>query len=114
MDKPISLSIKDYLMRKLSVKMMVAEKTIDAVISHQFSSANQALAGNKSVEIAGFGKFYFNDGKAKKKLAKMLYQKEFFEKLLLQDDITPKKRQSTQTKLTNIQLAIDVLKPRVV
>lgn len=114
MDKPISLSVKDYLIRKMSVKMMLPEKTIDAVISHQFSSANEALATNKSVEIAGFGKFYFNDGKAKKKLAKMLYQKEFFERALLEEDITPKRRQNLQTKLVNIQLAIDVLKPRVI
>jgi hypothetical protein len=114
MDKPLSLSVKDYLIRKLSVKMMIPEKTIDAVVSHQFSSANEALATNKSVEIAGFGKFYFNDGKAKKKLDKMLYQKEFFERSLLEEDITPKRRQNLQTKLVNIQLAIDVLKPRVI
>jgi hypothetical protein len=114
MDKPISLSVRDYLIRKMAVKMMLPEKTIETVISHQFSSANEALSTNKSIEIAGFGKFYFNDGKAKKKLDKMLYQKELFESILLMEDITPKKRQNTQTKLMNIQLAIDVLKPRVI
>lgn len=114
MDKPLSLSVKDYLIRKMAVKMMIPEKTIDAVISQQFSSANEALSTNKSVEIAGFGKFYFNNGKAKKKLDKMLHLKELFEKMLLEENITPKKKQNTETKLKNIQLAIDVLKPRVI
>ena len=41
-DKPISLSVKDYLIRKLAVKMMTSEKTIEAVVNHQFQSAQQA------------------------------------------------------------------------
>jgi nucleoid DNA-binding protein len=66
MDKPISLSVKDYLIRKMAVKMMVTESTIDAVIRHQFSSANDATQKHKSLEISGFGKFYFNEKKAQK------------------------------------------------
>ena len=43
MDKPISMSVKDYLVRTLAVKMMVSEKTIETVINHQFQSANEAI-----------------------------------------------------------------------
>jgi len=77
-DKPISLSVKDYLIRRLAVKMMLSEKTIDTVVSHQFQSANEALFQNKSVEISGFGKFFFNEKKAHKTLEKFESQKELF------------------------------------
>ncbi len=70
MDKPISLSMKDYLIRRLAVKLMTSEKTIETVINHQFQSANEALLNNKTIEISGFGKFIFNDKKALKKMSK--------------------------------------------
>lgn len=66
MDKPINLSIKDFLIRRMAVQLMTSEKTIEAVISHQFKSANEALDKNSSIEIAGFGKWLFNHKKAKK------------------------------------------------
>lgn len=68
MDKPISLSVKDYLIRKMAVKMMVPESIVDAVITHQFSSANKAVSKHNSLEISGFGKFFFNEKKAKTKM----------------------------------------------
>ena len=54
--KPAAMNIKDYLIRLLAVKILTSEKTIDAVITHQFQSANEALDLNNSVEISGFGK----------------------------------------------------------
>ena len=71
MDKPQSLSMKDYLTRKLAVNLMMSEKVIDAIVSHQFSSANEALLSNDSVEISGFGKFYFNKNKAIKRMERL-------------------------------------------
>jgi len=68
MDRPVSLSIKDFLIRKLAVKLMREEQMIEDVISHQYKSANKALLTNDSVEISGFGKFYFNHKKAQKNL----------------------------------------------
>ena len=52
--------MKDYLIRRLAVKLMTSEKTIETVINHQFQSANEALLNNKTIEISGFGKFIFN------------------------------------------------------
>ena len=65
-DKPISLSVRQYLIRKLSVKMMVDEKIIDAIVDHQFKALNKAMVNNLSIEMSGFGKYYFNMTKAKK------------------------------------------------
>ena len=49
MDKPISLSVKDYLIRRLAPKLLTSEKVIEAVINHQFQSANEAMYSNKTV-----------------------------------------------------------------
>jgi nucleoid DNA-binding protein len=113
MDKPISLSVKDYIIRKMAVKLMMSEKAIDAVITHKFSSANEAMRDNKSVEISGFGKFVFNQKKANQRMEKMLSQKAYFESLLQDPQISEQKKASTQTKLTNVINNIEVLKPKI-
>lgn len=113
MDKPQSLSIKDWLVRKLSVKMMLSEKLIDTVVTHQFSEANIALSTNHSVEISGFGKFYFNNKKAHKTMEKLLSKEKMFQAILDDHTISEQKRISTQNKLTNTIAAIIILKPKL-
>lgn len=112
-DKPISLSVKDYLIRRLAVRMMVSEKTIETVVNHQFQEANKALTKHKSLEISGFGKFFFNEGKAVKQMAKFESQKELFSRILREEILTDQKRKSTELKL---QIALDNirdLKPKM-
>ena len=109
MDKPISLSVKDWLIRKMAVKMMVSEKTIEAVVNHQFQSANEALSQNKSVEISGFGKFIFNDKKGQKKMAKL----EQMERALKAKVENPETRTTlNESKLASVRTAIQILKPK--
>ena len=66
--KPMSLTDKEYLIRMLAIKLTTSEKTIEAVINHQFQSANEAMDVNKSIEISGFCKLMFNEKKAARKL----------------------------------------------
>lgn len=106
----MSLSVKDYLIRKLAVKLMVSEKVIDAVVNHQFSSANEALASNKTVEISGFGKFIFNQKKAEKKMAKYLAIKEALERKV---KVPEHDTNANRLKLEGITLAIQSLKPKM-
>jgi nucleoid DNA-binding protein len=113
MDKPISLSVKDYIIRKMAVKLMLNEKLIDAVVNHQFQSANDALRGNKSVEISGFGKFLFNDKKANRKMEKLLSQKAYYELMLNNPEVSEQKKSSTRIKLTNVLNNIEFLKPKL-
>ena len=112
-DKPISLSVKDYLIRKMAVKMMISEKVLDAVVSHQFSSANEAMSSCKSVEISGFGKFFFNDKKAQKTLEKHYSQKALFEKRANDETLPEAKRRNASMKLQSALDAIEDLKPRI-
>lgn len=113
MDKPASMSVKEYLIRKMSLSLVVSEKTIDAVITHQFDSANDALNTNKSVEISGFGKFYFNDKKAITLMAKFRSQQKLFTDMLLDESISAQKRRGAEMKLEQAENNIKILKPRI-
>jgi len=66
MDKPQSMSVKDYIMRVQSVRTNTPLKIIEAVVDFQFEDANKALSlpNVHSIEISGFAKFSFNMKKA--------------------------------------------------
>lgn len=66
---------KEFIIRTIASKLLFAEKTIEAVINHQFASANSAMDTNKSIEISGFGKFMFNEKKAARRLKTYLIKK---------------------------------------
>lgn len=113
MDKPISMSVKDFLIRKLAVQLMTSEKTIEAVVNHQFQNANVALQNNETIEISGFGKFYFNKKKAQKKMEKMLSKAALFEKQTNNPELSEQKRKSAANKLANTLIGIETLKPKL-
>ena len=112
-DKPVSLSIKDYLIRKMAVKMMVSEKTIEAVVNHQFQSAHEALAKHKSLEISGFGKFLFNTKKAQKLLEKLESQERLFAERMVDENLPEAKRKSSALKYEMACYGVRDLKPRL-
>ena len=93
--------------------MVISEKTIDAIVTHQFDSANDALNVNKSVEISGFGKFYFNQKKALTQYNKLLAIKQAYDKMLLDESITATKRNAVELKLQIIESSIKTLKPKI-
>lgn len=111
-NKPISLSVKDWIIRKMAVKLMMNEKTIETVVNHQFQEANDALLRNNSLEISGFGRFVFNEKKAIKMLAKYESQKALFEKWV-EDPERQNKRAANQAKLQTALDGIRDLKPKL-
>lgn len=113
MDKPMSMSVKDYLIRTLAVKMMIGEKTLEAVVNHQFQAANEAMATNKSIEISGFGKFLFNDKKAVKKFDKLTKKKEMCEGVIASPVATDQKKAYTKVVLEGTIRDLEILKPRI-
>jgi hypothetical protein len=94
--------------------MLIPEFTLDAIVSHQFQSATQAMLNTKSVEISGFGKFVFNDKKAVKKMEKLLSQKALFEKLMNDDSLSEQRRNNARLKYESVTLNISVLKPKII
>lgn len=113
MEKPTSMSLKEWIIKRMSINMVISEKTIDAVVTHQFDSANDALNVNKSVEISGFGKFYFNPKKAVTQYNKLLAIKKAYENILANESITDVKRNAVELKLKIIETSIKTLKPKI-
>jgi nucleoid DNA-binding protein len=113
MNKPISMSVREWIVKKMSIKMMLPHKIIDSVVTHQFDSANDALNVNKSVEISGFGKFYFNDVKAVKHYNKMIDIKKAYENMLLDDTLSATKRKNITVRLESATNSIKSLKPKI-
>ena len=114
MDKPISMSVKDYLVRTLAVKMLISEKTIEAVVNHQFQSANEAMDFNNSLEISGFGKFYFNEKKATKRIGQLNAKKQAMEKIISDETTSEQKRRSSQVTLDKTEALINLLKTKTI
>ena len=113
MDKPISMSVKDYLVRTLAVKMMISEKLIETVINHQFQSANEAMDTNNSIEISGFGKFYFNEKKAKKRLEDLTRKKNLMLEFIASAETSEQKKRSSQVTLEKTEALINLLKSKI-
>ena len=114
MDKPISMSVKDFLVRTLAVKMLTSEKTIEAVINHQFQSANEAMDVNNSLEISGFGKFYFNEKKATKRIGQLNAKKQAMEKIISDETTSEQKRRSSQVTLDKTEALINLLTTKTI
>jgi len=112
MDKPISISVKDFLIRTLAVKILTSEKTIEAIINHQFQSANEATDLNNSLEISGFGKFFFNKKKASKRIEALSVKKDILEKIIADEVTSEQKKKSSAVTLEKTIATIHLLKQR--
>lgn len=110
MDKPISMSVKDYLIRILAVKSLTSEKLIEAVINHQFQSANEALKTNNSVEISGFGKFIYAVKKARKKLDIITKRRAIEEAILMDENSSEQKKKRAERVIADADAAISLIK----
>ena len=113
MNKPNTMSVKEFIIKRMSISLVVSEKVIDQVVQHQFDSANDALNTNDTVEISGFGKFFFNTKKANTHYNKLLAMKQAYENTLADTSITEKKRHSTEQRMITVLSDIKMLKPKI-
>ena len=113
-DKPMSMSVKDYLLRLMSIRGNISEKTLEAVVNHQFESAQKAMQvpDEFSVELSGFGKLFFNYKKAKKKLERN-YSKEKIFTVHVETATSEAKKRAAKMKLESTLKTIEGLKPKV-
>lgn len=115
-NKPPSMSIKEFLVKKIAINKvcdkMISEKTIDTIISHQFDSANAATVTNNSIEISGFGKFVFNEKRGVKLMQKYTEQVEYYSKML-SSELTEAERRNTEMRLESINNNVKALKPKL-
>ena len=113
MDKPINLSIKDWIIRNMSVEKVIPEKVIEAVINHEFSGAREALDTCNSIEFAGLGKFVLNIGKVYKKCGKYRAIVKNIENTLAKGELTPQRRTTNHIKLEEMTAVIKYLNNRI-
>lgn len=112
MDKPVSLSVKDWIIRNMSGRMMIPERTIETVINTQFEQAYNVMKDGDILEFSGFGKLIFNKKKAVHKLRKYEEIKQAYEKWLEQP-LTEQRKKTLEIKLQSVTKDIELLKPRV-
>lgn len=112
MNKPSTMSVKEWIIKRMSIQLVTSEKIIDQVITHQFDSANDAVNTNKTVELSGFGTFHFNQKKAITQYNKLLAIEKAYENMLLDENITEVKRNAVMLKLKIIATSIKTLKPK--
>ena len=112
MDKPLTMPIKDWLIRRLSVDMMVSERVIHAIINHQYETGRQKMTEVDSIEFSGWGRFTFNRKKAEKKLN---YFREIEGAYMKQQegDISPQKARSLEGKLRILKESISYLENKL-
>lgn len=108
MDYPIKYT----LVMKLSKELNIPESVIDAVIAHEMESAKVAMNDANSIELSGFGRFYFNEKRARKKLQKCLEIKGHYERIIQEMD-DPGKRTSYQLRLQILMAQITLIKTKL-
>lgn len=112
-----NLSVKEILIKRIAVNRvtdkLISEKVIDAVITHEFSSAHKATNECNSIEISGFGKFMFNRARAIKRIETAEKVKIKLEKMLEDPEISETKRRNAQMKIASIIKNIKDLKPKI-
>lgn len=111
--------LKDVLIKEMALNRnvindrLLTENVINAVVSHQFSSAIEAMACNNSVEISGFCKFIFNQKRAVKKLGQNEANFEKYTEMLNDETLSQHERRNTQMRLTSTTAAIKALRTKL-
>jgi len=107
------MSVREWLIKTLSKRDNIPQTVIASVVTHQYDEASTALNNNNSIEISGFGKFYFNEGRATKEMARLLLKKENAEQTLADEKISDKKRHAYTKRLATIDKNIELLKTKL-
>lgn len=111
--KPASMSVKEWLIKKLAIRILIPEKVINVVITDQFDQANDALNTNDQVEISGFGKYIFNRKKAIKRMEDYLVIKEDLERRLASYTSPSVTKSNCEAKLEILLINIKILKTKL-
>lgn len=107
------MPLKEFIIKKLSLRLNTPERTIDAVLTHQFVEAFQATTSKNTVELSGFGKFVFNQKKAHRRMEKYITYHKIYTEELLQEDITEERKRNLTTRLNSLNKNIEHLKPKL-
>ena len=113
MDKPTTLSVKDWIIRNMSTELSIQERIIHDIINHQFNRAKDAMETCDTIEFSGFGKFTFHKKRAYTKLGKFSHIKAGLEYTINNEESSPQKRGYAQYKLGILNGEIKLLKKKL-
>lgn len=108
-----NIPFKKWLIRRVAIDTVVDERIVDKVVSHQFEKARDAMSSSDSIELSGFGRFYFNRKKAKRKIERYKGIKKLFEDVINDENTSDKKRASSQFKLGRLLGDIKLLERKI-
>ena len=112
MNRPQTLSMKSFLIRKLAVELQITEKTLEVIINHQFSSAIDDLYRNMSVELSGFGKFTLAESRWNREMKRLEEYLATLNAVLVDEGITERKRKATYSTIATVEDNIKALKAK--
>jgi hypothetical protein len=106
------MPLKEWLIKKVSQKLLVPEKITEMIINEQFTEALKQTSIANSIEFSGFGKLIFLKVKAQKTMDKYLMVKGYLENQLLSLD-GEEGRKSIELKIATLNKNIEHLKPKL-
>ena len=109
----MSKNVNKVLIRTTAVKLAINEKLVQKVIDYQFQSAHEAMGIHHTIELCGFGKFVFNNNKAKKKLASMQNTIDILQNELDHPETAKKSPVFSKNVLKDTKEHIESLKPMI-
>lgn len=71
MSKPVSSSLKDWLVELVAKEMQIEESLCNKVVSWAYLQAKEATRNNRIIELSGFGKIQISPHKVKKRIEKI-------------------------------------------
>ena len=112
-DKPASMAPREWISRVLSERDNIPLSIIEKVTTHSYDGASSALNNNNSIEVSGFGKFIFNEKRAKYTLKKFIQNKEQDEKRLEDEDLSEAERLTYTKRVRDAEISINLLKTKL-
>jgi len=110
----MSKDVNKVLVRTTAVRLAINEKIVQKVVDYQFKSAHEAMSNNHhTIELCGFGKFVFNNNKAKKKLASMQKTMEILQNELDHPETAKKSPIFCENVMKDTKEHIASLKPMI-
>lgn len=104
------MGVREWLIKKLSATLVnIPQSTITKVVQHNYESIHSAFKENDSIEIAGFGKFYFNRKKAMDVLNAYEKQIEEHREILKDTSLKESSRQKSLLRIDALEKNIEWL-----
>lgn len=89
-EKPISMSLKDWLIRNVAEQLEIDEDICDKVVNWSYKQARDAAREHNVIELSGFGKLMVTPGKMKRKISKISNRVATLKEKVLEDpDMKP-------------------------